>query len=410
MNKEIHNEAEQGLIGGLFQNNAAILDINLKEEDFFQPWHGKAFTTMQEIFNSRGAFTLADFQEWRFYEFPKDMGYDDPYDYLREIAGTYVFGMTHQLIHYADLIKENKNKKTLLDLIGDIKNNLWNMPYRDLLATLQNDLQEDQIDDDLLTEEDVHQRVLQRLELPPACSKTGLPSLDMAMAGGLYQGFTYGFCGAEKSGKTTLAHTISYNLNQLGTKHLYIALEMGAEQIHERNVARDIGKNSLVFLNESRAIGAKAAAHKPKNNIIYSNKPGANLQEVLNVIAKAKARYGIEGFILDYWQLVTGKKNGESEESFTRNVAQSVANFARKHKLWCVMLAQMNQDGKLFGGNGLRKACDQLYMIQESEFDEETRWLKMDASRYTIRGDVGSNTQPAFEMNKRVGPYFMDLM
>ena len=97
----------------------------------------------------------------------------------------------------------------------------------------------------------------------------------------------------------------------------------------------------------------------------------------------------------------------ESEEKHLRHVAQSIANYARKEKLWCILLAQMNKEGNLFGGNGLRKACDQLYMIEEcNEHLEYGRWLRMDASRYTYKTDVGDENHAAITLNVKSGPCF----
>jgi hypothetical protein len=86
-----------------------------------------------------------------------------------------------------------------------------------------------------------------------------------------------------------------------------------------------------------------------------------------------------------------------------------MANYGRRHGLWCILLAQMNREGNLFGGNGLRKACDQLYMIETcGEYSEYGRWLRMDASRYTFKGDIGSEQLPSLMLNTSEGPYFIE--
>jgi replicative DNA helicase len=258
----------------------------------------------------------------------------------------------------------------------------------------------------LKTRTQVREEIARALELPKACYPTPFKELNIGMGGGLYEGFTYGFCGAEKAGKTTIAHTIS---NRLDCPHLYIAMEMGAKQIEERNVAKELQMNSLRFLEQPDGLKNKIEQMEARDNVIYLDAPGADLEEVLHNIGMAKIKYGIKGFILDYWQLVTGQQRGESEEKHLRNVAQSMANYARKHGLWCILLAQMNQDGKLFGGNGLKKACDQLYMIEDcGEYMENSRWLRMDASRYTMKADIGSEQSPALSLNTKVGPCFED--
>jgi len=90
-------------------------------------------------------------------------------------------------------------------------------------------------------------------------------------------------------------------------------------------------------------------------------------------------------------------------------VAQEIANFAKRNNIWVIILAQMNKEGNLFGGGGLKKACEQLYMIRTPEGYEKLRWLEMDASRYTLRVNVGSEQDPAFVMETNSGPYFREI-
>jgi len=259
--------------------------------------------------------------------------------------------------------------------------------------------------------EKVREEIIEALDMPRKLIPTGLRCLDDAMAGGLYQGFTYGLCGAEKSGKTTLAHTISYNVGEKGHSHLYVAMEMGSFQIEQKNVAREMGFNSLVFLEKREEAAAKVKGLSLNKNTYYLDAPSMTLADILHHVSIAIARHEITGFIVDYWQLVQGQQRGESEEKHLRTVAQGFADFARKNKVWCILLAQMNTEGRLFGGNGLRKACDQLYMIEQYPDNDDlknARWLRMDASRYTMRGDIGSEMTPSLWIDAKKGPYFTE--
>ena len=166
-----------------------------------------------------------------------------------------------------------------------------------------------------------------------------------------------------------------------------------------------MGVNSLKFINNAADIKNRIHGVSPNRHTVYLDMPGADLPSILHQVGVARLKYGIKGFIVDYWQLVEGQESRESEERHLRRVAQSISNFARRQKLWCILLAQMNQEGKLFGGNGLRKACDQLYFIETIEGLDDVRWLRMDASRYTPKSDVGGPSCPAFVLNKKTGPY-----
>jgi len=170
-----------------------------------------------------------------------------------------------------------------------------------------------------------------------------------------------------------------------------------------------MGINSLSFLNKRKEIAAKIDAIKPRKNTIYVDAAGFTLDEIISEASRMIVRHGIKGFFLDYWQLVSGENSRMTEEKHLRDVAQKLADFAKRQKIWIIILAQMNQDGRLFGGGGLKKACEQLYMIRPVEGAEDMRWLEMDASRYTLRVNVGSDAVPSLRMVTNIGPYFEEI-
>lgn len=376
-------DIEQCLLGGLLSNN---VPLKLAEEDFHSEEHYKLFREIQSGKKVKDYVGKAD------------------YDYVLALAHNSVSYLESALEDYAEVLRGLTEKRRLYDTAKTMLEMLDAKDATEVAAYAQGRLETNFNTNKIYSSQELTQIIANETELPPNKYSTGFKGLDNVTGGGLYEGFTYGFCGAEKMGKTTLAHTLSF---QLKTPHLYVAMEMGAKQIHQRNVARAAGFNSIEFYKGNVKKGTIETA-KTNDKAYYADMIGANLEEILAEVRIAKIKYGITGFILDYWQLVQGQERGQSEEKHLRDVAQGVANFARKNKLWCVLLAQMNQDGKLFGGNGLRKACDQLYMIRKPETQEHTRWLEMDASRYTTKADLGSDQQGWVMMNTQAGPYFYE--
>jgi len=394
-------DTEQALLGSLIQNNSVIAGLDLKPEWFFFEPHQHLYAKFQKLFSEKQSFAIADLNEWAD-GFDMQQQYTAR-EYIRSLAQG-VIPISSSMIDWSFRIADLFRKRCIDDAMTKAKFMLDKNDSGTVLAELHRAISDNSTTPSIRTQGQIHTAIRESLRLPPNRYPTGFKRLDHALGGGLYAGFTYGFCGAEKAGKTTLAHSISY---QLECPHLYAAMEMGALQIEQRNMAREGGFNSLMFLDNAKGCEEKIKDIKSKQNVNYLDCPGASCDEILYNVSGAAIKLGIKGFIVDYWQLIGGRQRGDSEEYHLRNAAQQIANFARKHGLWCIILAQMNKGGELFGGNGLKKACDQLFMIEEADADD-SRYLKMDASRYTLKVDVGSPSAPGLVIDVRKGPHFYD--
>jgi replicative DNA helicase len=252
---------------------------------------------------------------------------------------------------------------------------------------------------------------------------TGLRKLDEAMGAGMFPGKSYGFAARKKVGKTILAGTISCNLSMNRVKHLFICGEMSPKEIHQRTLSRLTDSFPSAFRSEYGQSGefmAKVAeaARLSTRSTLYHNAPGISFQELRRVLATAVYRHGIKGFILDYWQLVGGKRNGQSTAEHLDEVAQWIADFCRKHGIWSVTMAQLNQGGNTRGGEGVRLAFDQVYALRgmippDAKTDDEVeedlaypyRWVEMLDTRYTAWNNIGTKATPGLRLEEK-GPYF----
>lgn len=270
----------------------------------------------------------------------------------------------------------------------------------------------DDADDRAVTKQHVAERLARRLETGGACYRTGLQCLDRAMGGGLYAGRSYGFEAMDKRGKTTLAGTVSDNLNAAGVKHAYVALEMGAMEIEQRNAARRMRIPAARFLGggakHDLALQVAGYAAEVPDNTIFVDMPGGTFAELRSELNRARMRHGITGFVVDYWQLIEGRDKGTNLEEHLRRVAQWLVGFGRRYGLWSIILAQLNEEGFAFGSRrGLQMACDQVYIMHRDPSQPWT-WLEQRVSRYTPIGDVGSEADPALELTEP-GPHFAEM-
>lgn len=255
--------------------------------------------------------------------------------------------------------------------------------------------------------------ILENMKVKKNPFSTGLRKLDECMDGGLYPGKSYGFAARKKVGKTILASTISLNLAESGARHLFICGEMSPEEIQQRNLARVTGSFPSAFRSDygdsadfQRKIAS--AVTKSKKNIIYRNAPGLTFTELQQIIPIAVLKYKITGFILDYWQLVGGKRNGQNSVEHLDEVAQWIANISRKLGIWSITMAQINQEGNTRGGEGIRLAFDQVYQINREDVSKPQAYLQMMDTRYTAWQDIGTKDMPGWFMNEK-GPYFEEV-
>ena len=405
-------DAEQGLLASILSKNDLVWDIAnaVTAEDFAWPVHGEIFSACRDLVTGGGKASVTTLRmKFTGHAALEAVG---GASYLVELVTEHA--MLGTASEYAKIVADLSQRRKIVEALDAVRRRVIseNANGAEILADLSRILERPS-DSPMRTKRQVAIDAINALSIPAECYATGIEALDKSMFGGLYAGFTYGLGGAEKRGKTTLAHTVSQNLNDAGVLHAYLALEMGSAQIEQRNLARKLGINSLRFLQRKAGqdtdlvARGMAAAQSGNDCTLYLDMPSGTLEAIQVELSRLVMRYGIKGFILDYWQLVEGQQRNETEERHLRRVAQWLASFARKHGVWCILLSQVNDEGKLFAGKGLVKACDQLYTIElgETGSDDQELWLKMTHSRYTPLLDVGSASRPLLFINKKAGPH-----
>lgn len=257
----------------------------------------------------------------------------------------------------------------------------------------------------------VTEAIIHELTTSAMPSQTGLTKLDECMGGGMYPKKAYGIAARKKVGKTIMLGTISHNLNMAGVNHLFICGEMGEKEIHQRVLSRALDIYPSAFRSgyaEKPFIIEKLKEYNrqvPKNTI-YLDAPAITFDRLKQAVVTAHMRHGIKGFILDYWQLVSGKDGRNSEAFHLGEVAQWIAEVCRKLDIWALVAAQINQDGNTRGGEGMRLAFDQVYHMQPigedgGDVTMPGRWLEMMDTRYTQWADIGSPQYAGVMLNEK---------
>ncbi len=401
---------EQALLGEIMTNRQAWGNIAglVCAEDFSAEVHGDIYQRMQAL--SEEGLDISPITLWpRLCDNPE----------LVSLGGAgYLTGMMASVVRIgaapslAREIRESSRRRELIQYLEEVCRRLLDLDYPlSEAAALAAQAVEKACEGEkeCVTEHVIIEQIVAELSKNPDIDATGLTALDETMWGGLHRGRTYAFAAKEKEGKTTLAHTISYNLNEAGVQHAYFALEMGSDQIVHRQLARRLDINSLKFLTERSpgfASTVASAGFSGPNNVLHSNCAGITLDELRSQIGRLVTRHRkLRGIIVDYWQLVEGREKHHTEEQFLRTVAQTLANLGKRYGIWIIIIAQLNDAGELFGGRGLKKACDQLYNLRR-EPDGDRAWLEMVVTRYGPKANAGSPAEAALIFDNRIGPYF----
>lgn len=411
-------KAEQAVLGTLMLGGLeGFQKINfLKPEHFFEPVHKRIFETISTMFQNGTNPTPVTMKN----HFDSDAALADigGAGYLSKLAG---LSSMINLKSHAQAIVESYTRRRLSQLgywLQDAARDYTdgkNAP--EILGSANRILEEINSQTqthEILSSRQVGLNIVESFKNPLMCYKTGILKLDEAMGGGLYEGKAYGIAARKKVGKTIMASTISYNLNESGIKHLFIAAEMSPTEIQQRNIARGINRNSIMFLTQQReefefqSRVADFSVNRDAGNILYLHIPGITFDELKRNIAMSVYKHGIKGFIFDYFQLVRGINPRQGKVEFFDEVAQWIADFCRQEKLWSITTAQINQEDNIRWGEGMRLAFDQVYHLQKSEQQESMYFMEMMDTRYTPWMEIGTATAPIIQMQKS-GPFFREV-
>lgn len=408
-------EAEQAVLGALLVNNQAMLYVGqLTKEHFYEPLHQRIFTWMLYCWERQIKFDPITMRP-RF-ESDEALINIGGGAYLGNLAR--MAGLIHNVAYYSLTIIEMSMNRDLMRILNEGRNAVIqrNESPPEIALSITEKIQNCIIGSEppiFYDDCEVTESILADMKRAVRPYSTGYSKLDEAMDGGLYPGKSYGFAARKKLGKTILAGSIAQNLNENGVRHLFICGEMSPAEVQKRTLGRLLKVKSGAWHSDVHSLAFQKkiseAGVASKKNIIYRNAPGLTFEDLKRYVLLARMQKKITGFILDYWQLVGGKPKGKSTAEHLDEVAQWIADTCRKYDMWSIVMAQINQEGNTRGGEGIRLAFDQVYVLRAPNDDagRSERWLEMSDTRYTQWRSVGNANNPGFYMNE-FGPHFSE--
>ena len=403
-------EAEASLLGMILNNNSILDTLNfLKAEHFYGAGNQKIYVMCCDYYNNgkiASPITLRSFADS-----------DSDIGGVRMLVAYVSRTSLKNPVQIGRYIQDLFNRREMvitaqkaIDMVNDQSNDINDVCA--LLAGKCDAVCSSSKEWEFRNGLEVAESIIESMKNNKKPYETGFTRLDEAMGGGIFAGKMYGFAGRMKHGKTILGGTLSCNLANSGIKHLFICAEMSPEEIHQRNLSRMGGFFPSAFHTEySKSTDFlekfSYSLRWAQQNIVYRNAPSLTFDQLKQIIKRAVIYHGIKGFVLDYIQLVGGKESKRSMSEHMDEVAQWIADTCRKYDIFGIVLAQLNQEGNIRGGEGLKLACDQTYAIQRPQIENAGMWLEMLSTRYTPWMDVGNPENCVFELDKYA--YFREI-
>jgi len=412
-------ELEQMTLAMIINDNSLFYKTPFLTEDSFHfTIHKKIFKYVSERIKEGHIVSMATMApDWKGHKVREGL---TVMQYVMHMVGA-TSGII-DIVSHAEQLQRFNYKRDLLTIMEYNSSIIREDPNADidgLQQELENKMLEFNISNNKInfrTEQQVGFDILEEMCYSKDPDSTGLPSLDHALGGGLYPQRMYVVTAESGHGKTMLMSTISANLSEAGKPHLYIALESGATKVYNRTFARKMGVNCMKFFThkkDKRFINdVTRGVQDLTNTAIFIDSPNLTYDMLRTMVMTAKKRYDINGFFLDYFQLLVDTETRRTEVQFHQVISQWLEQINKDLDTWSFIAGQANDDGSVRGGKALHNACDMRFNLHKipnpMNIHEETGYMLYKKSRYKPGSDVGNKDEPAFLLDKR-GPYFREL-
>jgi len=353
-----HNiEAEQSILGGIFVNNHAmdqVMDI-LTPECFYRESHNIIFQGMIDLYKKNEIIDLITLPAYLMQKnlIEKTGGQE----YM--ISLTEAVSTSAGIEYHAEIVRDKYVRRELLGNCSTICESClqnW-QSTEELLEVAENaifNLAEKKIKTDFIhILECVNDRYKHLESISVSDSKitgvtTGFIDLDQYTAGFQPSDLII-IAGRPSMGKTAFALNIGYNAARRTKKGIAVfSLEMSKDKLTDRTLANfaKIDSNELRTgnLSDQDWTTLKNAAGEISDLNIFID--DSSTLSVLDMKAKCRRlfkKHDICMIIIDYLQLIQGRKNAESRQVQVSEISRGLKGLAKDLNVPVVALAQLNR-------------------------------------------------------------------
>ncbi len=295
-------------------------------------------------------------------------------------------------------------ERDLIEHLGRLRDGA---PWRETIAGLSNKLVTDYDGHSARTGTDVRAEMVRRLRTRQSkVVPTGLTLVDEYFDGGLPAGYLIGIGAQTKTGKTTLAATISGNWDRLQIPHIVHTLERHSTHIEQLKTATRLNIN----MNRLDSRLDDVERDPTKSSTYYVHNTQLSVDEWRHEVMLHVRRYGVCAAIVDYFQLFSaGNRSGrkDTRENELNRTVQVIANTAVDLEIPIILFSQNNETGEPRDCKAIKQAAG-YYGVLHRDQDRQDAWIETIASSVSRFVNIGSYNHPAMTLDMAIGPHFRD--
>ena len=391
-------DAEQSVIGGVMLNansDKALTALEmLNPSDFYLRQHQQIWKAIRQLFSANyqiDIVTVADQLE------RNEADHDIRFSYLGEISKN---TPSQSNVHvYAKIVKDHAKLRNALSSLFDaceaIHDKTANPTDRiNTALSVVAGIGADDAQDELKDPSDVALSVLDRMQTAFTAGtnivglSSGYENVDK-MTGGFREGDLIIVAARPSMGKSTFCLNIAENVALLSNKPepvLFVSLEMPAEQLMQKTIAR-VGNLMLSKVLNGQAMGndydvarVGTALEIVKRNSKFLRIDDKGGQHISQIQARAKRAAmkmgGLSLVVVDYLQMINAE--GESQTIRIGNVSKGLKELAKALKCPVIALSQLNRalNGKpelknLRDSGSIEQDADVVMFLHDEDYEGE---------------------------------------
>ncbi|MBL9119373.1 MAG: replicative DNA helicase [Phycisphaerae bacterium] len=348
-------EAEMSLLGSMLWDPRVVGDVVTvvkSGSDFYRPAHGLIYDTMVELYDRNGSLDLVTLsQKLVDKAILEEVG---GLDYLVELAEGVPSAVNAP--HYAGIVREKATVRELIAAAGEILTDAHQSrePAQDLLERAEQKIfhiAQRRESNSTAEIRDLINETMKLLEQNEGRHLTGVTSgfVDLdEMLSGFQRGELIILAARPSMGKTALALNFVENMASASHPVAVFSLEMGKQQLVQRMLcgrgridSQRLRRNMLRQEDYRRLIAA--AGELAESKIYIDDTPGLTLLALRSKARRLKERFGIQGVVIDYLQLMSAGGRVESRQMEVSEISRGVKAMARELDVPVICLSQLNR-------------------------------------------------------------------